>query len=258
MIKTTIFIGGFIASIGFATSGLRATPYNVNDAFVANETGGTPVDPNGSYTYGYTLDPTTGISTTGLVHSGMTGFNGTGAGVQGYYYPNNVSVPAILGNITSSDIATNFGATIQGKQLLLHPGSPTSDGYASPSADADVEYVIPSTGLYTISGSFEALSSGDAGISVYVNGVEKFSGPNANSSNVGTGYAGSSGTVSPFSITQLLAAGSTVQFIVSAGSNGIGSNSTGLFANVQTPEPASAAMLGLAAMSLLARRRRSE
>ncbi len=152
----------------------RERAYDVNDAFIANETQmGGPTDPNGPYTYGYNFTPTvpSDISTSGLVHSGATGFNGTGAGVQGYYYPNGSLVPAILGNITNSTIATNFGATMQAGQLLLHPGGTSSGAFTPPYADAEIQYMVAAAGPYQISGSFEALSTGDAGIGVYVNGV---------------------------------------------------------------------------------------
>ncbi len=233
-----------------AENAVAGVTYDVNAAFVANELGGTPVNPNGPYTYGYNFNPTTpsAISTSGLVHTGAGGFNGTGAGIQGFYYPNNALVPALLVNDTNSPIVTNFGTTMQAGQILLHPGGTTGDAFAPPIADAVLQYVVPSTSTYTVSGSYQALSIGDTSINIYINGVQAFS-----------ASEGPQGTVTPFLLTQTLAAGSTISFVAAVGPNGIGSNSTGLFANIaSTPEPASLVVwgIGIAAGLVIARRRR--
>ena len=246
-----LFSGGLPVRTIFAAISLltllavqsRASSFNVNDAFIANESG-TPHDPNGSYIYGYIFDPTmpSTISTASLVHSGATGFNGTGAAIQGWYVPNDASVPAILGNISGSTVNTNFATTMLAGQLLLHPGG-IAEAFTAPIADADVQYTVSTPGPYQISGSFEQLSTGGTGVSVYVNGTRDFFVQNA----------GSQGTVNSFSLFETLAVGDKVSFIVDPGDDGIGSNSTGLFANVATvPEPSSViALAGLCGMGLI-------
>ncbi len=212
-------------------SSVLAGPFNVNDAFVANELSGTPTDPNGVYTYGYTFTPANvaALDTTGLVHT--TAFFGS-TGLQGYYIPNNAIVPAVLGNVTNAPITTGFGVTVQPGELLLHPGGTSGDAFAPPVADADLRYTAPVASLATISGVFSTLSSGSTDVHVFINGISAFD------ANIAQGQSAA------FNFTTALAANDKVDFLVGPSTDGIGSDSTGLFANISianisiaTPEP---------------------
>lgn len=234
------------------------TAYNVNQAFVDNEANANPTTVNGPYTYGYSFVTNVGgtplqfgpISSDGLQHT--TAFAGT-TGLQGFYYPNDAVVPAVVANVTGQTVTTTYsgGLPVQPGQLLLHPGSPTSSAYGNPAAYADVRYTVPTGGdsQYSISGFFSLIDSGGTDVHVAINGVSVFDKP------INTGSS-----QQDFNLSVFLTAGSTVDFLVGPGGNGIGSDSTGLFANVvATPEPATFGPLALAGVIGLgyARRRRA-
>ena len=240
-----------VALIGIGVAGSAVagpvTSYTVNQDFLNNEAGAQS-NPNGSYIYGYNLSPTdpSQISTANLVHTSAFAGN---AGVQGFYYPNNVVVPAIVANVTANTVVLPF-ATLQPGQLLLHPGGPYADGFSSPLAYADLQYTIGAAGIYNIFGRFSGLDSGGTDVHVYVNGTEQF------------GSSVSGGTSTAFNLSHLiLNAGAKVDFLVGPGADGgIGSDSTGLFASVvAAPEPstlASAGLAGVLGLVVHARRRR--
>ena len=214
------------------------TTFNVNQAFVDNETAG-PVNPNPPYAYGYTSNPTvlTNFSMAGLVHTTGSGF-GSQPAFQGYYYPNNVIVPAIVGNVTASTASTGF-ATLLAGQLLLHPGGTTSNGFDPPYSDADLRYTATTTSAYNISGVYSRLDVGGTDVNIYINGA-----------NVFTAQLTSSTPSAAFNLNLSLNAGDLVDFVVGPGSDGVINNdSTGLFANIlATPEPSSLVSLGIAGL----------
>ena len=239
-----------VALLGFGSAGSAlagpVTAYTVNQDFVNNEAGG-QANPNGSYIYGYNFSPgdPTQISTTGLVHTSAFAGN---AGVQGFDYPNNAVVPAIVANVTANTVNMPF-ASLRPGELLLHPGGPRGDAFSSPLADADLQYTVTTAGKYYIFGSFAGLDSGGTDVHVFVNGVAQFNG------------ALTYGGTAAFNLTLVLAANSKIDFLVGPGlDGGIGNDSTGLFASiVAAPEPstlASAGLAGVFGLGAWARRRR--
>ena len=213
--------------------------FNVNDAFVANE-GGTPSNPNGSYTYGYNFDPTNpgAFSTSSFRHTDSGGFLGN-PGVQGYYVDNNFVVPAVVGNVTNATINTvKFNVSLKPGELLLHPGNVTPDANQQPYADADLRYTVATGGTYSIAGLFEGLDKGPTDVSIRINGAA----PAFSSALTGTGSS------TNFGFTIKLAKNDVVDFLVGPGNPAnIYNDSTGLFANISAvPEPATIVSTGLA------------
>lgn len=212
------------------------TSYNVNQAFIANEQSGSPQTTFGAYSVGYSFDRAT-ISAAGLNHTdafaGSTGFGG-------FYFPNNVIVPAAIVNLNSDPNGTNttYGAHLRPGELLLHPGGTGGNGYVAPIADGALRYVVPTTSTYSIKGLFTLAHNGGTDVHVYVNGASIFD-----------GTVTSPGQEAPFNLTTvLLNAGSKIDFFVGPGANGdIGSDSTGLFANITAvPEPSTVISAGIA------------
>ena len=138
-------------------------------------------------------------------------------------------VPAAFKNAT-----TNGSHGIAPGEAALHGGI---DGKI-----AVAQYTVPTTGTYSLSGLFGAGDSGKVDLFVRYGG-----------SNV-LALFDQAGTV-PFSFSRAFNAGDTIEFGVGIGTDGFGSDSTPLVANVQAvPEPASFAALGLGALGLLRRR----
>ena len=235
--------------VAAASLQVQAATFNVNDAFKANEIPGPAANPNGAYSYGYTSDPTgTGnFSTAGMVHT--SAFNGNG-GLAGYFIPNSAIVPAVLENVSGAPMAVNYGANLQKDELLLHPGGIGPDAFTDPIMSADLRYQVHTTGDYNISGLFEQAHSGTTDVHVFINGVSAFD-----------SLSTSSLASRTFNFTQNITAGQYVDFVVGPSGDGIGGDSTGLFANINAvPEPATLAIWGCGALgfAFAASRRRKQ
>ena len=214
--------------------------YNVNQAFVDNESTAqpSPTPANSPYSYGYTTTPTdpTMISNSSFVHT--TAFSGT-PGLAGFDVPNTGMVPAIIANVTAAPLqTTNYGPiTLQSGELLLHPGGRSQSTTYDPSADADIKYTVGTAGNYEITGAFFQLDQRGATVDVYVNGVSQFE------------QVLTPNSPATFDVLASLGVGDKVDFIVSPSPGGdVSYNSTGLFANIAiaTPEPATLISAGIA------------
>ena len=140
-------------------------------------------------------------------------------------------VPAAFKN------ATNGGSHgIAPGEAALHGGI---DGKI-----AVAQYTVPAAGTYSLSGLFGAGDTGKVDLFVRYGGANVLA------------LFDQAGTV-PFSFSRAFNAGDTIEFGVGIGTDGFGSDSTPLVANVApqaVPEPASVAALGLGALGLLRRR----
>ncbi|MGJ8673368.1 PEP-CTERM sorting domain-containing protein [Rubritalea sp.] len=200
---------------------------------------------------------TEAVLTPGTVvgNGGNSGFEGTSLN----------NTPAVLGAIDGgaefeifSDGYAAHGA-VEGTDLLLHPGNSAATSFTIVRYTVDAADITNGT-IGSISGSFRDLAGGTTGVSagsitanIYQNTTEIF------------GATGSAGRLTQvdgtFNITGLtVAEGDTFSFVV--GRNGhYGGDETALtgtidLATAAVPEPSSAALAGLGALSLLLRRRR--
>ena len=248
-ITTSLFKTLAVSTVAIlGVTGAVSAQSNVNDAFIANEfpEPGAEINPfagpeGGSITLGYSPTPSNpaAFTTANLVHTDA--FNNNPQ-IEGFFINNNIIVPAVLVNTAATSLPLNFGGTILGQEILLHPGNPGPDGFVLPADAAVLRYTVASAGIYTISGVFRDIGGGPVAVDVLLNGTT-----------ILTAGAGSDAT--GFNETQTLAAGDFLDFVVDD-ANGIGSDSTGLYANIVIPEPGSIALLSFGALGLLARRRR--
>lgn len=217
------------AAVMLIAAPVQAAIYSVNDAFVAGNASNPNVQASGTYSYGYTSDATdvSQFSSAGLTYT--TSWAGA-SGLNGYFLNTPEIVPAVVGNVTGSNITTFFGVTVKPGELLLHPGgTDLNSAYNAPIMSAVVRFTAAVASNYSVSGMFEHLHNGLADIHVYVNGVSVFDGINSGS----------------FGGNYFVGAGQHIDFVVGDGGNGIGSDSTGLFADIHaTPEPATLAIWG--------------
>ncbi len=147
--------------------------------------------------------------------------------------------PNVIHNRSSTATDTDGSNTWLPNELTLGPATgPTV-----------VRFTAPTTGVYDLTAIFSPAQNATNSAPeayVFVNGVQIFS-------------ALASSPVGPAANTPLaLTAGDTVDFVV-AGSNvnlSYGNKTTGLDATLTIPEPTSLGLLGLGAVSLMARRRR--
>jgi hypothetical protein len=123
-------------------------------------------------------------------------------------------------------------------EILLHAGGLGANAFAPPFASAVLRYLVQTSGTYDISAIFSDIHTGTSDVAVLVNGVSIFA-----ASNLGA-----------FNGSQSLLANDTIDFVVGPGNDGIGADSTGLFANIAlrqaVPEPGSVALVGLALAAL--------
>lgn len=231
---------------------------NVNQAFLASETT-TPANPNGPFQYGYSLTPG-GNSDDFRAYTSAQHTNAfvapENAGVTGYYIPTDQFVPAVVINTTGAPFKLSYGPTLEDGQILLHPGGIAgSNAYDAPIYYADLRYIAPVAGKYSLSGVFSKLDDGQTEALVLLNGVNQFD-----------AFLDSRSPTASFNFSVNLEAGDKIDFLVGQGrDNSIGSDSTGLFANVAivTPEPSTfvhafmggAALLGFARYRTRAARR---
>jgi hypothetical protein len=235
-------------TVGLSLAQAASAQFNINDAYIANETPEPGAEANpfpgplgGTLTVGYNLTPATpgAFTTAGQTHTDS--FNGN-PNIEGYFIPNNIIVPAVVVNTAATPLALNFGGTILGEEILLHPGNPGADGFALPASASILRYTVPAAGAYDITGAFRDIGGGPVAVDVLVNGASILA-------------AGAGSDATAFTETEILAAGDFLDFVVDD-ADGIGSDSTGLTANIAlVPEPAALGLLALGGLGLLGRRR---
>ncbi len=110
-------------------------------------------NPSGAYSYG------TGV--TGTDFTPYTNYNldclGAGTGCWQTATPV-YEVPAVIKNFTGSTINTGT-VVLPNDVLLVHPG---------PSTDSIVRFIVPTTGKYVITGSYELLDTNPSGVNVII------------------------------------------------------------------------------------------
>jgi len=105
-------------------------------------------------------------------------------------------------------------ATAHSSELVhLHPGAEGQESV--------VRWTAPSAGTAQLTGRFENLNNATTDVHVQHNSTSVFD-----------GYVNGQGSVVPFSLQRTVAAGDVVEFVVGAGGNGYGSDSTGLAATI--------------------------
>ena len=199
--------------------------FNINDAFVANEQAAGaisfPGPLGGTLRLGYNLTPSNpaAILSTGLIHTDS--WAGAPA-LQGWYYPNGAIVPALVVNATATAVNTGFAITGPG-QIHLHPGHPSGNAFTQPASAAVLRFTVATGGVHTISGEFQSLNGGIVAVDVLRNGVSLLS-------------SGAGADATAFFEVVTLAPGDVVDFVVDDAGD-IGSDSTGLYANIAPGSP---------------------
>lgn len=201
---------------GVLVSGARASSVDI----VANFSGSN--NPNGDFSYGETsgLGGAFGLLSTQINSSGETGWT-TGSGF-----------PAIYHNSTNADF-TSGSVFVPLAFVNMHPDNSGND--------AVVQYTIPSTGSYTISGKFQGNDVDGTTTDVHIllnNSVASslLSGEITGPMNLPTNQVS-------FDITQAFTAGDTIDFVVGFGIDGsYVFDTTGLQGTITensatTPEP---------------------
>ena len=195
----------------------------------------TGLNPNGSFRYGYTT--TLGGAFTlfdTAINSG---------GVIGWTNPS--SFPIDFENNTGSNVTVGSVFEPVG-WVNMHP---SSDG-----AYAIIRYVIPSSGAYSIGGTFQGDDTGGTTTDVHILLDSTTSLYSASVS----GFLNSHS----FSINQNFAAGDTVDFVVGNGGNGYLNDSTGLQGTINSaggsavPEPGALWPAGAMLLGMVVYRRR--
>ena len=200
------------------------TIFNANDLFAANELGA-GLNSFGPFSAGYYDESVLGGFTPFTQAHHSNGVNGSL--LEGWHFPNDFFVPAVLVNPTSNTIpALSF--PVAPHQIFMHEGGIGSSGFSPPFYNAILRFTAPSSGQYMITGSWERLHAGITNDLVLRNGAVVFSSTDAHSS---------------FNFGETLSVGDTIDFVVSRSYDGIGADSTGLFATVTettaVPEPSS-------------------
>jgi hypothetical protein len=209
----------------FWASASHAQTYNAVSDF-------TGLNPSGAWSYlwstsvGASLSP---LSTPLAINSQDSGvYNGLSV-------PNSVRVDRNFGPGT-----TSFGTIVVPTNLLD----------IDPQGDvADVRWTAPATADYSVGGLFQGIDVSEAGHEVQI-----VPDGNTNSPLLANGLS-NYGQQVPFSFSEQLSAGETLDFITNS-TGGFQFFSTGLTATISVvPEPASLSLLALAVPSMLARRR---
>ena len=209
--------------------------YDANAAFVANEVG-SGVNPFGPFSAGY-FDETVLGGFTAFTAADHTDSWAGNPDIQGWSINNPQIVPAVVVNTSASSTNTFFGVTLDPHQILMHEGGIGNNAFNPPINSAILRFTAPTTGNYEIVGSWERLHTGTTEDMILHNGVSIFSSNAANS---------------PFSLMEFITAGDTIDFVVNQYNDGIGGDSTGLYATLTNtvPEPSSFALLGLGGIGL--------
>lgn len=231
-----------IAAIGAAVvvgSTNLASAATAGADLAAAENLGTPSNPNGVWSYGYT--GTLGQITLQPFHTDTWVGNSQ---MEGFHEPNDVAVPATVVNVGPGSTTMSFapGGPIEEGEMVVHgwQGAGSQGGTLD---YAVVRYTAPVAGVYSVDTYWRPIHVSDSGSGhVVVNGSTVFSQP-MGAVNTPVTYNNPSVSLLP---------GDTVDFAFGP----IGA-STAFDATVTlVPEPAALSLIGLAGAGLLARRRR--
>jgi len=131
--------GLFGTTLILAAATVASGQSNVNTALITMENG-TPANPfagpaGGSLQAGTNLTPATpatffgpGDGSGNWIHA--DNFNGpSNPNLDGYHYNNINIIPAVLVNKSAPPLATNFGVTVGGEQIFMHPGQMSGNAF---------------------------------------------------------------------------------------------------------------------------------
>ncbi len=213
MIKQ-ILTGGILLASWTVARHCAAQTYDANAAFTLNELGGNETNPVfGPFSVGYAGSFGDFTAFTAAEHTEVFAGN---ANTQGFFTPNNVSVPAVVINVSPVPFSGFSG--LNAGEILLHPGGRGPNGFADPLFAGVLRFTAPSAGYYTVAGSFRSLDAGVTSNTILHNAT-----PRAAVTDAG-----------PFQFSLLMAAGDRIDFSVGAGIDNIGADSTGLVASITT------------------------
>ena len=232
---------GLIALAAMSPTAARAVTYDVVASFSAT------LNPNGPFSYGYRIGTGSFVP-----YNASTAVCAGIAGLACQYSStfNTGNLPAVAINTTGA-LLVSGSVRVPTNELLLHPVGLDS---GLPAGDTIVRFTAPATSLYSVAGVFQTLDTRSNGGTVNVSiegGTSVFAAP----------LTGPLNNTDPFNFTTLLAAGSTLDFVVNSAGSYFG-DSTGLRATLTTPstaipEPVSMMVLGLGLASLALVRRRT-
>ena len=215
---------------------VNASTYNANQEFVDSEAG-LGLSTFGNFSLGYALPGSPdSFKIFGAPDEGVHTDSWAGnPNLEGWFVDNNVIVPAIVVNTSTSNATTFFGVTVAPSQILMHGGGVGDNGYVQPFYDAVLRFTVPTSGKYEIKGIWTQLHSGITSQIVRINN---------------TILQSNNGGTNTFNYTPILNAGDHIDFVVND-LDGIGSDSTGLTASIAAvPEPSTLALLGFGGISI--------
>ncbi len=219
--------------------------YDASTALISQYQGGAPYqDPNGVWSYGYRTQAQ-GFASTAITTSGMT-FAQHGNGVFGWNGPAPYQSPFVAVNVTGGAVDPGYlaGNVLELGEMLLHPGLMADGVSTAPEEFAVVRWTAPLNGDVNIEAVFQRLWAATTDVHIVHNGVSLFDGSTA------TLAARDSFIISGLRLT--VTAGDFIDFVVGAGGNGAGSDSTGFFATINyVPEPSSLVLAVLGTVGLV-------
>ncbi|MEQ1642928.1 MAG: LamG-like jellyroll fold domain-containing protein [Pyrinomonadaceae bacterium] len=187
-----------------------ATDWNAVRDFngVSNDAGQT-------WNYGRTAVDGTGFT---LITSPVSVFGGN---ARAYDHP--PTSQGIVKNTTNADITYNICTRQQSDVIGMFPG-----GSGEKSV---VRWTAPATGLYMVSGKFQDIDNTTSDVSIVLNGNQASP---LFSDTINDGGCNATNVVKPYSFTQSLNAGDTLDFRVGRGTNDFTFDGTGLAVNIAT------------------------